>query len=263
MRTDESKFSSIGTVWAPSDDTSSCFVRVGQSWAGTGWGCTFLPRVGMEVIVTFVDGDPDCPVVTGCLYNGSHSPPYSLPDDMTKTTIKTQSVPGGGGFNELRFEDLAGSEEIFMHAQKDHNVTVKGSQSTSVGGSQSTSVSGTRSTTVTGKDTVTVNNSREMTVASGLTETIGANQTVNIGANSSLTIGSSSTETITIAKALSIGSAYQVSVGGAMNETVGGLKAEEVGGIKTVNVGVSSSENVADKRRSVRAAALTRVRVKR
>src|SRR5690606_27366984 len=102
------------------DENSSCFVRVVQPWAGNNWGFLWLPRIGMEVAVTFVDGDVDRPIVTGCLYNDANQPPY-LPGEKTKSTIKSQSSPGGDGFNELRFEDAAGSEEIFLHAQKDLN----------------------------------------------------------------------------------------------------------------------------------------------
>lgn len=154
------------------DDHSSCFVRVVQSWAGQGWGCTFLPRIGMEVMITFLDGDPDRPLVTGCLYNGANRPPYTLPDDKTKTTLKTQSTPGGDGFNELRFEDAAGSEEIFLHAQKDHNQVVKNNKSTSVGGSETLSVSGKRTKTVTKDETNTLKAKRTTEVEGDETLTV-------------------------------------------------------------------------------------------
>jgi len=100
-----------------SNDKSSCWIRVSQAWAGRGWGAFFLPRIGMEVIVDFLDGDPDRPLVTGCVYNGDNTPPYELPGEMTKTTVKTQSSKGGKGFNELRFEDKKDDEQIFINAQ--------------------------------------------------------------------------------------------------------------------------------------------------
>ena len=84
---------------------SSCWVRVAQSWAGNKWGMVFVPRVGMEVVVHFIEGDLDQPIITGCVYNPGAMPPYTLPDEKTKSTIKTDSSKGGGGFNELRFED--------------------------------------------------------------------------------------------------------------------------------------------------------------
>jgi type VI secretion system secreted protein VgrG len=142
------------------DENSSCFVRVVQPWAGNGWGFVWLPRIGMEVAVTFVDGDLDRPIVTGCLYNGTHSPPYPLPDDKTKSTIKSESSPGGGGFNELRFEDAAGSEEIYIHAQKDLNEVILNNMSTSVGNDQCLSVGNDRNKTIDGHETIVIHKDR-------------------------------------------------------------------------------------------------------
>jgi len=94
-------------------------------WAGKGWGAMHIPRIGQEVIVEFLEGDPDRPIITGRVYNGEAQPPYSLPAEKTKSTIKSNSSKGGGGFNELRFEDKKGSEQIFIHAEKDNEVRVK------------------------------------------------------------------------------------------------------------------------------------------
>jgi type VI secretion system secreted protein VgrG len=107
------------------NENSSCWVRVSQNWAGKKWGAVFLPRVGQEVIVDFLEGDPDRPIITGRVYNGSSMPPYKLPDEKTKSTIKSYSSKGGGGFNEFRFEDKKGSEQIFIHAEKDQDIRIK------------------------------------------------------------------------------------------------------------------------------------------
>lgn len=112
--------------WDLSDtqnDKTSCWIRVSQGWTGSGWGMLFTPRIGQEVVITFINGNPDYPLITGCVYNGDNLPPY-LPDEPTKSTIFTNSSKGGEGFNELRFEDLKDSEQIFMHAQKDLDVEV-------------------------------------------------------------------------------------------------------------------------------------------
>jgi type VI secretion system secreted protein VgrG len=101
------------------DENSSCWVRVSQAWAGTNWGAITIPRIGQEVIVDFLEGDPDRPIVTGRVYNDLAKPPYKLPDNQTRTTLKSLSSKGGGGFNEFRFEDKKGSEEVFIHAEKD------------------------------------------------------------------------------------------------------------------------------------------------
>lgn len=108
-----------------SDQDSSCWVRVSQNWAGAKWGAMFLPRIGQEVIVDFLEGDPDQPIITGRVYNGGNMPPYKLPDEMTKSTIKSDSTKGGGGFNELRFEDKKGSEQIFLHGEKQLDIRIK------------------------------------------------------------------------------------------------------------------------------------------
>jgi type VI secretion system secreted protein VgrG len=107
------------------NEGSSCWVRVAQTWAGNKWGAMFIPRIGMEVLVHFLEGDPDQPIITGCVYNPQTMPPYTLPDEKTKSTIKTNSSKGGGGFNEFRFEDKKGSEQIFVHAEKNQDIRVK------------------------------------------------------------------------------------------------------------------------------------------
>jgi type VI secretion system secreted protein VgrG len=107
------------------DQNSSCWVRVSQNWAGKRWGAMFIPRIGQEVIVDFLEGDPDRPIITGRVYNGASMPPYELGKESTKSTIKSNSSKGGGGFNELRFEDKKGSEQVFIHAQKNQDIRVK------------------------------------------------------------------------------------------------------------------------------------------
>jgi type VI secretion system secreted protein VgrG len=115
------------------DDKSSCWIRVSQNWAGKQWGAMFIPRIGQEVIIDFLEGDPDRPIITGRVYNANSMPPYSLPDEKTKSTIKTYSYKGGGGFNELRFEDKKGSEQVFIHGQKDMDFRLKNDFKTFVG----------------------------------------------------------------------------------------------------------------------------------
>lgn len=146
------------------DTDTSCWLRVAQSWAGAGFGTQFIPRVGMEVLVSFLGGDPDRPVCVGSVYSGSHTPPYSLPDNKTQSGIKTQSSPGGDGFNELRFEDAAGKEEVYFHAQRNHTERVQNAhaqsvgatQSVSVGANQTVSVGGERALNVTGNQAIQV-----------------------------------------------------------------------------------------------------------
>ncbi|PRP97582.1 Phage-related baseplate assembly protein [Enhygromyxa salina] len=131
-------------------EPSSCWVRVAQIWAGQGYGAMVIPRVGMEVVVSFIDGNPDCPIVTGCVYNGAQEPPYPLPAELTKTTFKSRSSPGGEGFNELRVEDAKGSEQIFVHGQRRMDVRVRGSLLETTGANREEVVGGDHSTLVRG-----------------------------------------------------------------------------------------------------------------
>jgi type VI secretion system secreted protein VgrG len=107
------------------DADSSCWVRVAHPWAGKRWGTIFIPRIGMEVVVDFLEGDPDRPIIVGCVYNADMMPPYTLPDEMTKSTTKTMSSKGGEGFNEIRFEDKKGKEQVFIHGEKDQDIRIK------------------------------------------------------------------------------------------------------------------------------------------
>ena len=142
------------------DHTSSCRVRVAQNWAGKGWGLIAHPRIGQEVLVEFLEGDPDRPIVTGRVYNAEQVPPYALPAKDTQTGIKSRSSPGGAtsNFNELRFEDKKGTEEIYLQAEKDLNALVKNDEARIIHRNQTiTLLRGSRSITLKeGNDALTV-----------------------------------------------------------------------------------------------------------
>ena len=126
------------------NENSSCWVRVSQNWAGKRWGAMFIPRIGQEVIVDFLEGDPDQPIVTGRVYNAEEMPHYELTKHQTKSYIKTNSSKGGGGFNELRFEDDKGKEQIFMHGEKDMDVRVKNDSKEYIGKDRHLIIKGTQ-----------------------------------------------------------------------------------------------------------------------
>ena len=115
------------------DASSSCWLRVASSWAGNRYGSVVIPRVGMEVLVTFLEGDPDQPLISGCLYHAEHVPPYELPANKTRSVFKSLSTPDGRGYNELRIEDRAGQEQIFIHAQRDWDENIEHDQKIHVG----------------------------------------------------------------------------------------------------------------------------------
>jgi len=158
---------SRGEYQIQKEEESSCWMRVSQLWAGESWGAMYIPRIGQEVIVSFEEGDPDRPIITGRVYNGNNMPPYLLPDDKTKSTIKSNSSPGGKGFNEIRFEDYKGKEEIYIHAQKDMNEVINNNMSTSVGNDQSLSVGHNRTKKIGNDETNTIQNNRTTEIVGG------------------------------------------------------------------------------------------------
>ena len=236
----------------PADETSSCWIRVQQKWSGEQWGFWWLPRIGMEVVVQFIDGDPDRPLATGCVYDGNNPTPYPLPDEKTKSTIKSNSSPGGGGFNEFRFEDKKGSEEIYTHAQKDYNEVVENDhttlvhncqtnevdndqtqtihnnqtervdvdQSLSVGGNRSLHIEGDFDETVDGTETRTVTGAVEETFDANETRMVSSNLTEDFQANETRTIGGSQTETVGASRTQTITGSSSQTVSGSLTQTV-------------------------------------------
>lgn len=226
------------------NEKSSCWLRVVQFWNGATWGSQFIPRIGDEVLVSFVNGDMDYPIIIGSGTNAAMQPNYNLPANKTQSGIRTRSTPGGNpdNFNELRFEDKKDHEEVFLQAEKDWNIRVKNDKSQYVGHDEALDVRNNRTKTVGVDQTVNI--------GSNHTETTGANRNETVGRNKTELVKINSMETIGAAKELSIGGLYQISVGGAMNETVAGAKAEEVGLAKAVFVGKTMDENVVGSRTS-------------
>ena len=134
------------------DDQGTAWVRVAQLWAGAAWGSQFIPRVGMEVVITYLDGDPDRPLVTGCVYNATHPPPFLLPGGATQSGIRTQTTPGGQGANELRFDDKRGEERVLLQAQRDLDFVVARTRTSQIGETDSLRVGGDRIASIHGND---------------------------------------------------------------------------------------------------------------
>lgn len=208
---------------SPGDETSSCWVRVAQLWAGSNFGGIHIPRVGQEVIVEFLEGDPDRPIVTGRVYNFDNMPPYELPSNQTQSGIKSRSTLGGQAqnFNELRFEDKLGEEELFIHAEKTQTTKVKGSQSISVDGSRSISVGGDQSTTVTQNETQTYKANRKMDVTGTNDDTITGVHTGNFMADRHLTVTGNETLTVLQNRTTVVTAAYDIIANGKYQVTNG------------------------------------------
>lgn len=134
--------------YAKGDDTSSCWLRVSQPWGGSGWGSQTIPRIGMEVLISYLEGDPDKPLVVGVVPNPLTMPSLALPANKTRTGFKSSTSPGGAGFNELTFEDQAGSEELFQHAQKDATEIVRQNKRQQVGNAHTVAAETLHLTTV-------------------------------------------------------------------------------------------------------------------
>lgn len=150
------------------DENSSCWIRVAQGWAGKTWGIMFIPRIGQEVVVSFLEGNPDRPLITGAVYNAEQTVPYALPGNQTKSTIKSQSSKNGQGkFNEFRFEDNIGSEEIYIHAQKDENLVVENDVTRTIKHNETTTITNDCTLTINHDNTITVKNNRSRTVSDG------------------------------------------------------------------------------------------------
>ncbi|MEA3277301.1 MAG: type VI secretion system tip protein TssI/VgrG [Pseudomonadota bacterium] len=230
--------------YGKSDENSSCWVRVSHPWAGKSWGAIAIPRIGQEVIVDFLEGDPDQPMITGRVYNADTMPPYGLPGGAVISGIKSNSTKGGGGYNEFVMDDTKGNEMVREHAQFNKDTTVENDQTLTVHNNRTSTIDVDDTESVGNNQTISIGVNQTLTVGANQTVTVGANRSVSVGSNKTETIGASKAETIAVAKALTIGGAYQVSVGAVMNETIGGAKAEEIGGAKIVGVGAVSSESV-------------------
>ncbi len=173
------------------NENSSCWVRVSQIWAGQGWGALFIPRIGQEVVVSYVDGDPDRPLVTGSVYNAEKTPPVTLPSMQTQSTIKSRSTKGGTAGNEIRFEDKKDAEEFYFHAQKDMKVEIENALTTTVKESHEihTLEKGDRTVEVkTGKEVHKVKGTRDLTVTGNETHTNAADFTHKVTGNYELKV---------------------------------------------------------------------------
>jgi len=191
------------------DKGQSCRARVAQVWAGKNWGGQVIPRIGQEVVVEFLEGDPDKPLVTGTVYNADNMPPYSLPDNKTMAGVKSNSTKGGGGFNEFVFEDKKSSEKIRMHAEKDHEVVIRNQETVQIGERFMPPVGSPSRTHVI------QNGDDSLTVTSGSQDvSIGQNQTLKMTMNRSADVGMNDTVTVGMAQSVTAGLSIQLTASG-------------------------------------------------
>ncbi|WP_433936256.1 type VI secretion system Vgr family protein [Sorangium cellulosum] len=196
IHTDEHGRCKVKFHWDRSDavdDKASCWMRVAQLQTS---GSMMLPRIDWEVIVEFLEGNPDRPIVTGRLYNGVFMPPYALPEGKTRTAIRTASTPGGGGTNEVRFEDKAGAEEIMMHAQHDMKTAAANNAKKNIGNNETTVIGNNASLEVGGNQTTKITKGSSNTIGADQTISVGGNRTLEVNAVSALTAKGNATTTV-------------------------------------------------------------------
>jgi type VI secretion system secreted protein VgrG len=196
IHTDEHGRCKVKFMWDRSDvkdDRASCWMRVSQLQTS---GSLVLPRVDWEVIVEFLEGNPDRPVITGRLYNGVYMPPYALPEGKSRTALRTASTPGGGGSNEIRFEDKAGSEEIMINAQKDMTIATANNKTKKVGNNETSVVGVNQSLSVGADQTVKITKGNQHTVGADQSVSVGGNRKVEVNAVTGLTVHGSATTSV-------------------------------------------------------------------
>ncbi|EPX1420976.1 type VI secretion system Vgr family protein, partial [Cronobacter sakazakii] len=244
------------------DDTSSSWVRVSSAWAGQGFGGVQIPRVGDEVVVDFINGDPDRPLITGRVYNEASMPPWALPAAATQMGFLSRSKDGSpDNANALRFEDKAGEEQVWLHAEKNMDTEIENDETHSVGSNrtktiganETTTVKKNRTETVVENETITVHQNRTetvdgnetITIHSNRTETVDQNEDVRIGQNQSVTVNGAQTLRVDKTKTETIALASMLNVGLAQNTNIGAAYVLNVGAGWMTNVGAMQMHNVA------------------
>jgi len=236
------------------DENTSCWIRVSQSHAGRGFGGIDIPRVGEEVIVSFLEGDPDRPLITGRVYHKESMPPFSLPGEKTRSGIKTKTYKGSG-YNEMSMDDTPGKEQIRIHGQYNMDSVIENNETHHIKNNRIKTIDVDETNKIGNNQKLDVGVNKTVTVGTNHSETVGSNQTVNVGTNQSTTVGSNqsntvgsmktesvgmmSNEMVGMMKSTNVGAVYSIVSGAAMNTAVGMISAEEVGMNKTVMVGSS------------------------
>jgi type VI secretion system secreted protein VgrG len=242
------------------NENSSCWVRVSHPWAGQGWGAVSIPRIGQEVIVDFLEGDPDQPIIVGRVYNAEQMPPFGMPGGAMISGIKSNSTKGGGGYNEISLNDTKGTELINIHAQfdqqkkveHDERVTIGNDRTEGVGHDEKITIGNNRTEKVGVNENITIGSNRtesvganeKISIGSNRTESVGANETISIGSNRNETVGSNETVTVSLTRTHTIGVNDMLNVGAAQEITVGGLQALTVGAVRTHTVGAAETITV-------------------
>lgn len=176
-----------------SNENSSCWIRVSQSWAGKNWGSMQIPRIGQEVIVSFLEGDPDRPIITGRVYNAEQTVPYDLPENATQSGMKSRSSKGGSpaNFNEIRMEDKKGAEQLYIHAERNQDIVVEVDESHAVGHDRNKSIGHNETVTIGNNRLRIVKQEDILSVGQRKTDSISQSYVIEVGENLRLVCGES------------------------------------------------------------------------
>jgi type VI secretion system secreted protein VgrG len=230
------------------EDTEGCWLRVAQLWAGAGWGGLHVPRVGQEVIVQFIEGDPDRPLIMGRVYNGANLPPFGLPDGATNSGILSRSSKGGSAdnANEIRLEDKKGAEMLFLHAEKDMSTEVENDQTTWVGHDRKKTVDNDQFEEVKGKKTIHVIKDHTETIDANMNLTVKKDEEEKIGGNRTISVAGNHTEQIDGTQGVTVAKDAAWSIGGNGAVTIGGTGAVSVAKDHTEAFSANYKMSVAD-----------------
>ncbi len=230
------------------DENSSCWVRVASPWAGKGWGMINIPRIGQEVIVDFLEGDPDRPIITGRVYNAEQVPPYELPANQTQSGIKSRSSKGGGteNFNEIRMEDKKGEELLYIHAEKDKEVVVENDRNESVGNDETISIGNDRKESVGNDETINIGKNRSESVGGDENISVTGDRTRNVGGSESIDIGANRSKSVGKDETISVRGDRKTNIAKKESLQVGDSRAVKVAKDDQLNVGKKLSIEAAD-----------------
>ncbi|MFO1199067.1 MAG: type VI secretion system tip protein TssI/VgrG [Burkholderiaceae bacterium] len=244
------------------NDHTSCWLRVAFLAAGGRFGFVSIPRIGWEVIVSFMEGDPDRPLITGVVYNGANMPPWDLPANKTQWGMLSRSTKGAGAANAnaLRFEDKKGAEQVWLHAEKNQDIEVENDETHWVGHDRTKTidhdetvhVKHDRTETVDNNETITVHNNRtervdvneRISIGVNRTEDVGANESITIGANRTETVGANEKVTVKATRSHTVNVSDSLKVGAARSKKVGAAEKVKIGANQTISVGANQATKV-------------------
>lgn len=228
------------------DEKSSCWIRVSQTWAGPNWGAIIIPRIGQEVVVQFLEGDPDRPIIMGTVYNGDNRPPFALPGGKSQAGFKSNSTIGGSGYNEFILDDTKSNELIRVHGQYDMDTTIEHDLREHVLHDRFRDVTNNEKIKIGVDQTYSIGSNQTGSVGTDKSLQIGGNHDESIGKNMTINVGADLTETIAKKYTETVGTALEITVGTAMTLGVGAAFVQQIGSSKSVTVAKNVSESVGE-----------------